>query len=98
MNQKPPRNPVALEAAILTLRRAHNSAVEALLEAIIAEEDFCLSLLLNETTTNVMFHHQGAVCVVRNLRTRIQNAETAMDSYERRASEGRTAKHGDINP
>lgn len=97
MNQKPPKNPVALEAAILALRRAHNSAVEAFLEALTEEEEYLMSLMLTETT-NMVFSRQGAFATMRRLRERIQNAETTMTDYERRVREGKTAKHGDINP
>jgi len=97
MTSKPPKNPVALEAAILALRRANNSAVEALLEALTAEEEYLLSLMLTETT-NMVFVRQGAFATMRGLRERIKNAETTMHDYEKRVQQGRTAKHGDINP
>lgn len=97
MTEKPPKNPVALEAAILALRRAHNSAVEALLEALTDEEEYLLSLMLTETT-NMVFSRQGAFTTMRRLRERIKNAEITMNDYEKRVSQGRKAKYGDINP
>ncbi len=92
-------NPVLLETAILSLRRGNPSAVGALIEALKAEEEYVLGLLLSETSDQVR-NRQGMLCALRGLRTRVEGAEERVDEFRRR--ETQTAQHraqgGRINP
>jgi len=90
-------NPVALETAILSLRRAHSAAVEALIDALKIEEEVVFKRLLGEVDNRV-WYQQGALATIRGVRDRIQGAEKAVDEFNRRTVETiRRREHTGVN-
>lgn len=90
-------NPVALETAILSLRRAHSAAVEALIDALKIEEEVVFKRLLGEVDNRV-WYQQGALAAIRGVRDRIQGAEKAVDEFNRRTAEAtRRREHTGVN-
>lgn len=90
-------NPVALETAILSLRRAHSAAVEALIDALKIEEEVVFKRLLGEVDNRVWFQ-QGALATIRGVRERVQNAEKTIDEFNRRTTEtARRREHTGVN-
>ena len=83
-------NPVALEAAILSLRRSNPSAVEALIEALKAEEEHALGVMLSEST-NQVWNCQGVVSTLRGLRNRMEGADQRVAEFDQRSV--KTAQH-----
>ena len=76
-------NPVALETAILSLRRSNQSAVEALVEALKAEEEYAIEMLISETSDYVR-NRAGTLYGIRAVRTRIEGAEARVEEFKRR--------------
>lgn len=91
-------NPVALEAATLSLRRSNPSAVEALIAALKAEEEHALGVLLTEST-NQVWNTQGVVSTLRSLRSRMEDADQRVAEFaQREAAATRLRETRGINP
>jgi hypothetical protein len=83
MSGNPPDSPVRLEAAAHLLDRAAHQQFVQFLEALDAEYEHAVRMMLNADSEMVRVA-QGAAVAIHNLCARLRNAERSLIEYQRR--------------